>query len=40
MLADRKTIEHDIAHLAALARGDKTAKTLTDMHKARGIDIL
>jgi hypothetical protein len=38
MLADRPTIKHDLAHLAALARGDVTAKVLEDAHKARGID--
>ena len=38
MLADRATIAHDLAHLAALARGDEKATALAEGHKARGID--
>jgi len=38
MLADRATIAHDLAHLAALARGDEKAAALAEGHKARGID--
>ena len=38
MLADRATIAHDLAHLAALARGDEKASALAEGQKARGID--
>ena len=38
MLADRATIAHDLAHLAALARGNEKAAALAEGHKARGID--
>ena len=38
MLCDRKTIEHDLAHLASLARGDVAMEALEKAQKARGID--
>ena len=38
MLADRATIAHHLAHLAALARGHEKAAALAEGHKARGID--
>jgi hypothetical protein len=37
-LAERKTIKHDLAHLAALARGDAAVEKLESVQKALGID--
>ena len=38
MLADRATIAHNLAHLAALARRNEKAVALAEGHKARGVD--
>ena len=38
MLADRKTITHDLEHLASLERGNVAATALEKAQKARGID--
>ena len=37
-LADRKTIKHDLDHLAALARGDEAVQKLESVQQATGID--
>ena len=37
-LAERKAIKHDLAHLAALARGDAAVQKLESAQQARGID--
>ena len=36
--APRKAIKHDLAHLAALARGDAAVEKLDSVQQARGID--